>query len=630
MCGICGYVSRNPISMDSLKAMCDSMTHRGPDDSGETIFRNEEHWIGMAHRRLAVIDLSENGHQPMQSADGNAVIVFNGEIYNFRELRRQLCQYPYKSNSDTEVLLAAYQEWGINFVTHCNGMFAIALYDKRRETLYLVRDRIGQKPLYYHCSNDTVVWASELKAMMKCSAISLNIDKKVLGRYLVRQYIASPDTIFSGIFKVAPGELIEINHFTVKKHCYWNVNEVYRQKRKSYKGGYSKARHDLLETMEKSVACRMVADVPVGILLSGGYDSSIVTAIAQKDCKDKIKTYSIGIKDSPLDEAIYAKKIADYIGTDHHELYLSEKDMLDMVAQIPLYYDEPFADSSQIATMLVSRLARQDVTVVLTGDGGDELFAGYPIYHEEAIAQKVEPLAKIIYRFKGNRYWNKIYDRLPYPVRMLSENRSERHKTQFNYQKKIEAARRMLTGNWEGNFNESFIPEGNWSIRRMLLDMQTSLPDDMLCKVDRASMMFSLEARSPFLDVNVVELALSMPQKYKLRGKKWKRILKDIAWELFPRELLDRPKAGFEVPIDQWLQGVLRSKLVEYSRRSYLETQGIFSPQETEALIDDYLDNPADSRRGQKINAVVWAFYVFQMWYQKYINASAPETTAEM
>lgn len=622
MCGICGYLSKKRILDESLEMIRDMMHHRGPDDAGASTIEVNDYYIGLAHRRLSIIDLSENGHQPMFSPDERVSIVFNGEIYNHKELKKQLTDYPFKSESDTEVLIAAYLKWGPAFIEKCNGMFAVAILDRKESCLYLYRDRMGQKPLYYFFDYEELVFASELKPIMLFPNITLDIDYSVLGRYLVKQCIASPETIYKKVYKLEPGSMLSIKiqeQLQIQKERYWSLNQVYKNTHDSFQGNFKDAKKSLFGELERAINYRMEADVPVGILLSGGYDSSLVAAIAQRNRKDRIKTFSIGIKDSVLDEAVFAKKIADNIGTEHHELYISLDDMLTMVDSIPKYYDEPFADSSQIATMLVSKMARQEVTVALTGDGGDELFAGYPIYHDERSAQFLDPLGKVVKAVVGH---TELYNKLPYSVRMVADNVNKNTKTQFNYKIKADTAWKMLSFNSDlcANYNEESIPGNDWRIKRMLLDAQTYLPDDLHCKVDRASMMFSLEARSPFMDVNVVELALSMPERFKLRGKCSKRILKEIAWEMIPRDLLDRPKSGFEVPIDSWMRNELKEELLELSKESYLSSQGVFNPQDTQRIVAEFLESKNVVRRGEKISSVIWSFYMFQKWFKKYMN----------
>ncbi len=588
------------------------MIHRGPDDAGCDIVCSDGLYFGFAHRRLSIIDLSPRGHQPMKTDDGNIEVVFNGEIYNYRELKKELFEYRFKSDSDTEVILAAYLKWGIHFVDRLNGMFAISLFDKKNGNLYLIRDRMGQKPLFYFMDEESIVYSSELKAIMQYPNIKLRINRKVLGRYLLKNCIASPDTIFLNTYKVNPGEIVEINGLSVKKHRYWDVNSVYKKKKNLYRKNYDTAQKDFESLMKSAVEYRLIADVPVGVLLSGGYDSSLVAALAQKCKKENINTYSIGMNDAKLNEAEYAKAVAKHLGSKHHEHYINVDEMLALVDQIPEYYDEPFADSSQIATMLVFEMAKKDnVKVILSGDGGDELFAGYPIYEDERIAQIIKPFANVLCKFfHGNR--NKI----GYAMSILSENNDRNTDTQFNYNSRIKSVRRMLPYSSGENYDESGISEKKWNIRRMLLDTQTYLPDDIHCKVDRASMKYSVEARSPFMDYRMVELALSMPHRYKQKGNKGKRLIKDVSWKMIPKELLDRPKSGFEVPIEKWLKNELRDDLVRVSRTEYIESQKIFDSIETPKMIDEYL--LSDRSEFGNITMVIWSFYVFQLWYDRY------------
>lgn len=388
MCGICGFYTKRQETLRNLREMNDTMAHRGPDDHGEEIFAcmNGAYCVGMAHRRLAIRDLSKLGHQPMYSDSGRIGVVFNGEIYNFAELKEEMLEYSFKSNCDTEVILAAYLKWGIGFIEHLEGMFAIALFDKGDDTLYLIRDRIGKKPLYYYLDSGNLYYASELKALMANPHYSKDINEKIVGKFLYKQYINAPDTIFKSTFKLKPGEILRFHGGNVKTWKYWDVAEIHSHKGASV--SYEEAEIRLEELLKTAVRKRMAADVPVGEFLSGGYDSALICAIAQSISAEPIKTYSIGFYDDKLDEAPFAKDVAAYLGTKHTECYISEKEMFDLIESIPKYYDEPFADSSQICTMLVSELAKQEVTVVLTGDGGDELFGGYTIYETIERAQK--------------------------------------------------------------------------------------------------------------------------------------------------------------------------------------------------------------------------------------------------
>lgn len=626
MCGICGFVSRRTITQGQLKNMNDTMYHRGPNDSGEEIFASSDGYqIGMAQRRLSILDLSMLGHQPMHSCDNRLVISYNGEIYNFLELREELKEYPFQSRCDTEVILAAYLKWGISCVDRFQGMFAISLYDREKEELYLIRDRIGKKPLYYWLDGDNLVFASELKPIMECPGFPKKIRKDVMKRYLYQQCVNEPDSIFENVNKVEPGQVIRFKKGKLSKHKYWDIAKVYHAKRQEKVCSYEEAKEELKAILKDAVQKRMVADVPVGAFLSGGYDSSLVTAIAQEVSSEPVKTYSIGFNEERYNEAKYAKAVAKHLGTQHTELYIDEKAMFDMVESIPKYYDEPFADSSQIPSMLVAGLAAQDVTVVLSGDGGDEFFCGYNIYDNVAQAQKLDLLGRMTYgvcQFPPLKRLG-LFEKLPFRVQVVAGNHDPGTKTQLGGRTYINVIDRMLPDSGvpfkfpvESRYHES-----NWQARRMLLDEETYLPGDILCKVDRASMKYSLEARCPILDVNVMEYSYRLPHSYKYSDGVKKRILKDIAYDYIPKELLDRPKVGFGVPLDKWMRGPLREALQDMCSEAFLREQGIFDAQYVHDFINTYLKTgdrgPAS---GANYSKVAWSFFVFQQWYRMYMH----------
>ncbi len=626
MCGICGFVSRRTITQGQLKNMNDTMYHRGPNDSGEEIFAGSDGYqIGMAQRRLSILDLSMLGHQPMHSCDNRLVISYNGEIYNFLELREELKEYPFQSRCDTEVILAAYLKWGISCVDRFQGMFAISLYDREKEELYLIRDRIGKKPLYYWLDGDNLVFASELKPIMEYPEFPKKIRKDVMKRYLYQQCVNEPDSIFENVYKVEPGQVIRFQKGKLSKHKYWDIAKVYHAKRQEKVRSYEEAKEELKAILKDAVQKRMVADVPVGAFLSGGYDSSLVTAIAQEVSSEPVKTYSIGFNEERYNEAKYAKAVAKHLGTQHTELYIDEKAMFDMVESIPKYYDEPFADSSQIPSMLVAGLAAQDVTVVLSGDGGDEFFCGYNIYDNVAQAQKLDLLGRMTYgvcQFPPLKRLG-LFEKLPFRVQVVAGNHDPGTKTQLGGRTYINVIDRMLPDSGvpfkfpvESRYHES-----NWQARRMLLDEETYLPGDILCKVDRASMKYSLEARCPILDVNVMEYSYRLPHSYKYSDGVKKRILKDIAYDYIPKELLDRPKVGFGVPLDKWMRGPLREALQDMCSEAFLREQGIFDAQYVHDFINTYLKTgdrgPAS---GANYSKVAWSFFVFQQWYRMYMH----------
>ncbi|GFI45487.1 asparagine synthetase [glutamine-hydrolyzing] 1 [Lachnospiraceae bacterium] len=624
MCGICGFVSKQKITLQQLKKMNDTMRHRGPDDSGEEIYpmKNGYH-VGMAQRRLSIMDLSPLGHQPMHSPDGRVSVVYNGEIYNFRELREELKGYPFKSTCDTEVLIAAYLKWGIGCIGRFNGMFAICLYDREQEDVYLVRDRIGKKPLYYETEGGSLIFASELKPLMAREGFQKKIRREVLSRFLFQQYIQAPESIFENVYKLAPGSILKFHNGKADTWKYWDIGEVYRQMQKDPVTDYGQAKRELGELLKKSVALRMVSDVPLGAFLSGGYDSSLMTAIAQAHSREPVKTFSIGFWEEGYNEAKYAKKVAEYLGTSHTELYIDEKEMFGLVESIPQYYDEPFADSSQIPTMLVSRLAREKVTVALSGDGGDEFFCGYNIYENVRQAQMLDLAGSLVHGICNLPGFRQIglERKLPFRVRVIAGNRDRETKTQFGAGNYVERANKMVLG--EGlpcHFPiESAYGEDNWQICRMLLDMDTYLPGDILCKVDRASMKYSLEARCPVLDKDVMAYSFRLPHSFKYEKGNKKRILKDIAYEYIPRELLDRPKVGFGVPLDKWLRGPLKEQLLDMCNRDYLKKQGLFDAGYTADMIEEYVrTGDGGPATGANYSKLSWSFFTFQQWYQRY------------
>lgn len=626
MCGICGFVSKNRITPEQLKRMNDTMYHRGPNDSGEEIYPAKGGYsVGLAQRRLSILDLSPMGHQPMHSPDKRISVVYNGEIYNFQELKEELTDYPFCSTCDTEVIIAAYLKWGIDCVSRFNGMFAIALFDRETEEFYLVRDRIGKKPLYYRLEQGNLVFASELKPIMECPGFEKKIRTEVLSRYLYHQYINAPDTILENVSKLEPGSILRFSQGNINTWKFWDIKEVYHRYKANPVEDYAQAKQELKDLLNRSVSLRMISDVPLGTFLSGGYDSSLITAIAQSLSPQPVKTYSIGFNEEKYNEAKYAKEVAAHLGTNHTELYISEKEMFDLVDSIPQYYDEPFADSSQIPTMLVSALAKKDVTVVLSGDGGDEFFCGYNVYDKIGQAQKLDVLGAMTYgvcNLPGIRKLG-ILKKMPFSVQVISENRDKETKTQFGTSNYLETAYGMVKGEKIPILYrvEQAYREKNWQERRMLLDMDTYLPGDILCKVDRASMKYSLEARCPILDKDVMEYSYRLPHSFKYGGHVKKRILKDIAYDYIPKTLLDRPKVGFGVPLDKWLRGPLREQLLSMADRDLLIRQGIFDADYMCNMLDIYMKHgDAGPATGGNYSKLLWSYFVFQQWYRHYMQ----------
>jgi asparagine synthase (glutamine-hydrolysing) len=556
MCGLTGFVTAAASDdlVRDVRRMCDAIAHRGPDDSGEWI--DPEAGVALGFRRLSIIDVSPAGHQPMTSA--RFVATLNGEIYNFEELRRELPPREYRGHSDTEVMLAAFEAWGVEAaVKRFNGMFAIAVWDRETRRLHLIRDRMGVKPLYYGFAGTTFVYGSELKAIRQHPHFRGEIDQTALSLYFRFLYVPAPYSIYEGIRKVMPGTIVTFDRGQIATTTYWSARGATQAQRSE--GSEDEASRELERLLRDSVRLRMIADVPLGVFLSGGIDSSIVTALMQAESRVPVRSFSIGFNDPAYDEAPFAKAVARHIGTDHTELYMSEDDVVDVIPKLPSIYDEPFADSSQIPTHLVSLLARRHLTVSLSGDGGDELFGGYNRYF---IGQRLfrwiarmpdatRPLAGRALTALAPFFRAHTAERVHKVARVLKKN-------------DIDAMYFELVSHWPGSDAAPVLDRAQWPSlddpieRMMYFDQISYLPDDILTKVDRASMAVSLEAREPLLDYRLVEFAWTLPLSMKVRGGVGKRILRRVLDRYVPATLIDRPKMGFGIPLETLLRGRLR------------------------------------------------------------------------
>lgn len=615
MCGICGYVGKKLIPKKILVEMNDTMYHRGPNDSGIWEKQKAEYGVGFAQRRLAILDLSELGHQPMVSSDGKIVITYNGEVYNFVELRDELKRlgYQFKSNCDTEVIIAAYQQWDCDCFAKLNGMFAIAIYDEEKDCVVLARDRVGKKPLYYYKEGADFVFASELKPIMKYPFFSKDINYNVIGQYMCNKCISSPDTIFCNTYKMKPGSYLIYRNGEIQTYQYWDLIKIHQNTKRNI-DNLDEAKSQLKELLRDSVSKRLVADVPVGTFLSGGIDSTLISAVAQEISDCPIDSFTIGFYDKERNEAPYATEIAKHLGTNHHEMYMKEEQILQMLQQLPTYYDEPFSDSSQLPSMLVSKMAAENVTVALSGDGGDELFCGYKMYDWTWIAQHFDFLGAM----ESKMPWNKaILGHLPTEFRAFIQNRNKEWKCQLYIDVMIEEAKQILLSDVTNvKFDcEKEILTSNWQEKRMVLDMVTYLPDDILTKMDRASMKYSLEVRCPLLDYRIPEWSFQVSHDLKYHHFEKKYLLKELTYEYVPKELLDRPKKGFGVPLRKWLRTVLKQEILYLSEPAKLKKQGIFNPEGIAELI-------TKQEKSDKIvySSLLWSFYVFQKWFQTYIE----------
>ena len=638
MCGICGTVTTNGSRIDEavLRRMTDVMTHRGPDESGVYLRQAPGLSVGLGHRRLSIIDLSEAGRQPLSNEDGTVWLVFNGEIYNYPELRRELegKGHRFRSHTDSEVIVHLYEEEGTHCARRLAGMFAFALWDQRADTLVLSRDRIGIKPLVYRHDGGTFLFASEIKSILQHPGVEKRIDWQALGLYLTFNYIPAPWSIFQGIRKLLPGQTLCFRGGTVSMGEYWNIDREGPAGRGE--AGLEEQKALLFETLEASVQRHMVADVPVGAFLSGGIDSSIVVGLMARHSPRPVQTYTIGFADMPLfDERSYAREVARFHGTEHREIALTARDVLEAVPAVLESFDEPFADSSALPTYIVSRETARSVKVALSGDGGDELFAGYRMYAGERWASLytlipgalrrglIEPLAaalpdsretlltdyarrvKKFVRGAGQPFerrflaWNEIFDRAAREE--LLQKRPEVY---------------MDLG--EEIVRERLRERDDDAVNRMLYaDVKESLPGDMLKKVDHMSMLNSLEVRVPFLDHRVCELAFSISGGRKLRNGRGKVILVETFKDLLPPMLHNRPKWGFEMPISAWLRNELGGMIDETLETGRLSRQGIFDAQAVARLVEDFRERRRDP------SWQLWNLMAFQVWHEKYMAGSA-------
>lgn len=649
MCGIAGFLHTSfpPDQWDNtLSKMAQTMIHRGPDDHG--MWFDAEVGVGLAHRRLSIIDLSKEGHQPMVSYSGRYIIIYNGEIYNFQLLRKSLQKerIKWRGHSDTEVIIAAIETWGIEVsVKRFIGMFAFALWDRKKRILYLCRDRIGIKPLYYARIRNGVVFGSELKALKAHQEFDPAINRNALTLYLRYNYIPAPHCIYQNTWKLQPGHILKIHvdnlHETrelPKPVPYWSARNVVESgQRKPIRLTANEAIERLEEMLRDAIRMRMIADVPLGCFISGGIDSSTVTALMQSQSNRPIKTFTIGFKDIRYNEAQNAKAVARHLGTDHTEMYLSTDDAIDAIPYLPSLYDEPFSDSSQIPTFLLSKLTRQHVTVCLSGDGGDELFGGYNRHFwGQDIWQKIGRMPKSLKNIASKtlksvspRIWDSIFKKagLILPERLNLRMPGDKvHKfSEIIGAENFKDMYLRLVSHWENPekivfnsteplsvvTNKCYYPNflDNTQLI-MYLDLVTYLPDDILTKIDRASMGVSLEARVPLLDHRVVEFALKLPIFMKVRNSQGKWILRQILYKYIPKELIERPKMGFGIPIVSWLRGPLRDWAETLLDERRLVQEGFFNPKPIRQKWEEHLSG----RMNWQYH--LWDILMFQAWLE--------------
>ncbi len=656
LCGIAGIVSLNPrynIENRDLQRMCEVIRHRGPDDEGFYL----EYPIGLGMRRLSIIDL-EGGHQPMSDEDQSLWVVFNGEIYNFQEIRRELEKkgYRFRTRSDTEVILYSYKAYGEECVKHFRGMFGFALWDKRKKKLILARDPLGIKPLHYYLDAEKLIFGSEIKSILTCKGVSRELNFKALDRYLTFEYIFAPETIFQKIYKLPPAHILVWSDKGLKIKPYWDIEweskdpEIIQgQGLEGVSPSYpltsapSKKEEEyaqqLYAVLKESVKLELISDVPLGAFLSGGIDSSSVVALMSQMSDRPVKTFSIGFEDQSYNELDYARKVARHFGTDHHEFIL-KPDIEDLAMTLMDYLDEPLGDFSIFPTYLVSKMAREQVTVALSGDGGDELFAGYDTYLANRIGEYYEKfpgflrnhlIARWLHLIPPSQKKKGIINLVKRFVEGAELPRSLMHVRWMTFLKPEEKSRlytdffkKELAGEATDKYLQHYFDQTQLRnpqtpgfldplARQQYVDLKTYLPDDILTKVDRMSMATSLEARVPLLDHKVVEFAFKIPSELKLRGFTTKYILKKTMAKFLPKEVIYKKKQGFSIPIKNWLRAELKPLLLDLLSETRIQKRGYFNWKYIDRWIQEHLHGRENHSHR------LWALMVFEMWHQRYL-----------
>lgn len=628
MCGICGVIDfSNQTTIEVADNMIQSLKHRGPDTQKSVKYESENCRVLFSHARLSIIDTSETANQPMTFK--NLTIVFNGEIYNYQEIKNELIKldHSFKTTSDTEVILHAFDEWGEDSVTKFNGMFAFSIYDTTAQKLWLVRDRIGVKPLYFYRKDNLMMFSSELKAFHQHPLFDRKINFTAVYEFFEKGYITGKHSVFQFVNRIEAATIntLNLNSKEIVSKKYWDIDSSY--KKPKFKYHYDLAKQELKKLLRSSYNYRMIADVPVGVFLSGGYDSTSVAAILQESSNMPIKTFTIGFYEGN-NEAEFAKETARLLKTDHTEYYCTEEEAKDIIKDIPYFYDEPFADSSQIPTILVSKLAKEKVKVVLSADGGDEQFIGYNIYHRMnqrvtkisklplPLKYVLKPIFNFAYQITSSRnYLKKEKFRILFEIILLNKNQmayyshnAARSTSQTVLDKilRVKKSKKSLTASYENfdNINDVFSS----------LDIQGYLKEDILTKVDRATMSQSIEGREPMLDYRLMEFSAQLPNEYKYKNGVGKKILKDIVHDYLPKEMMERPKTGFSIPIIKWLKEDLSYLIDDFLSREALQKSKVFNENGVLELVSVF------KSKNSVVDGLIWKILVFQMWYDEWVE----------
>lgn len=637
MCGIVGFIANERQDI-TVEKMLEVQAYRGPDDRGVFVEQLDESYVHLGHNRLSIQDLSSHGHQPFVSDCGAYTIVFNGEVYNFKSIREELEKLGQRfvSQSDTEVILYAYKVWGMECLEKFIGMFVFSILDKKQNKMFLVRDRVGVKPLYYYDDGVNFLFSSEMKSFHAHPSFKKELNKEVLPYYFQFGYIPAPYSIYKNTYKLEPGEVLElrITDHGLRKSKYWSVDSCYNAEK------FDKSEAEVLEDLEDlltdAVEQRMISDVPVGVFLSGGYDSSLVTAVLSKNFDRKLHTYTIGFEDKKYNEAKHAKMVAKHFGTEHTEHYVSKKEMQEKVETLPFYYDEPFGDSSAIPTMMVSELARRDVTVALSADGGDEAFCGYSKYFflqkfSNIFSSKFKKkMFKTVLNTFSEKHTEGINALLPKSLKQTNiRDKQSKFKRAMNassleemfleassYVDSKEVSRFLKVTSDEKLYKNFSMDERKTFMDEMMrVDYKSFMVDDVLTKVDRATMSVSLEGREPLLDHRIVEYMARVPVELKYKNKQGKYLARQILYKHIPQEMIDRPKAGFQVPLQEWLQSDLRYLVEKYLDSSKMDDE-VFDIEEIECIKKElFLGEQSNTSK-------VWFIIMYEMWKEKWFGAA--------
>lgn len=619
MCGISGFLStNNRFDITDLKSMTDALAHRGPNAVGYYT----DDLIGLGHRRLSIIDLSTSANQPMVSGCGRYLIIYNGEVYNFQEIATELKQLKpqlnFKTTSDTEVIIEAFVFWGEQFVERLNGMFAIAIYDKQKQELYIYRDRMGIKPIYYFWDKSNFVFASELKSLkLLKNKIDLKINPIAINEFLHLGYIPEPHSIYENIKKLPAGTYVKVSDNELITNKYWNVENTLQEETEK---DYLTSKQTLQNLIESSVKYRMISDVPFGTFLSGGIDSSLVTAVSQKFSNKAIDTFSIGFKETKNNEAVFAKTISDRLKTNHHEWIVTQKEARDLVIQLPDIYDEPYADSSAIPTLIVSTLASKHVKMILSGDGGDELFMGYGAYQwakrlNNPLVNTFGTTLAMGLSMGSNKY-KKAEELLKH-----KENKTQKSHI-FSQEQSLftrNEIKTLICPDFYVGFNlnenyENLIRILQPEEQQALFDINYYLKDDLLVKVDRATMYHSLETRVPLLDFRIVEFAVNLSPALKIKNGETKYLLKQVLYEYLPKELFNRPKQGFSIPLASWLKNELRFLIEDYLSEKVIKKHQIVNYNVVSELKEQFIN-----KNNEGVYNKIWLLIILHQWLEKNI-----------